>query len=116
MRFGLRLIRRGAVLALPCWIVAAPVVVSAQHAAECRHLAMHQTMHRGGPEQAPCWCDDMAGTTAVFAPEAPALPAIQIVLPDHATPGSAPLPSRTDSPPASPSYAPTPPPPNGLRG
>lgn len=115
MRLGLRLIRRCTVLALPCWIVAAPVAVFAQNAAACRHNAMHQGMHAGGPSDAPCWCDDMSGSTPLLAPEAPGLPSIRTPLPCGTAPAAAPVTLRSDSPPASPSYAPTPPPPNGPR-
>jgi hypothetical protein len=115
MRFGLRLIRRCTVLALACWLVAAPVTVFAQNAAACRHQAMHQSMHGSGPSKTPCWCGDMTGNTALLAPEAPALPSLGATIPSHTAPVSAWLAPRSDSPPASPSYTPTPPPPNGPR-
>jgi hypothetical protein len=105
--------RRCIALALPCWIVAAPVATFAQNAAACRHQAMHQGMHHGTPSRAPCWCGDMTGNTASLATEAPALPAHWSVVPD-AVALTAPIALPSDAMPISPSFAPTPPPPNEL--
>ena len=106
--------RRCIALALPCWMVAAPVATFAQIAAACRHQAMHQGMHHGTPSHAPCWCGEMTGNSPLLASDAPALPA------DWSVPrfGAALLTRvsalSSDAPPISPSYAPTPPPPNGF--
>lgn len=116
MRLGMAIVPRLVRLALACWLVAAPVTVFAQNAAACRHLAMHQGMHGSGPSKTPCWCGDMTGNTTLLVPEAPALPSIGAAIPCHTPPVNAWLAPRSDSPPASPSYAPTPPPPNGPRG
>jgi hypothetical protein len=106
--------RRCIALALPCWMVAAPVASFVQTAAACRHQAMHQGTHHGTPSRAPCWCGEMTGNTPLLASHAPALPAdlaVELV-------GAAPLTSvaalPSDAPPISPSYAPAPPPPNGF--
>jgi hypothetical protein len=107
--------RRCIALALPCWIVAAPVATFAQNAAACRHQAMHQGMHHGMPGHAPCWCGDMTGNAALLASDAPALPSDWTVLPSGAAPLGTVITLPSDAPPISPSYAPTPPPPNERR-
>jgi len=105
--------RRCIALALPCWMVAGPVAAFAQNAAACRHQAMHQGMRHGTPSHAPCWCGDMTGDTALLASDAPALPSNWTALPTAAAPLATVIPLPSDAPPISPSYAPTPPPPNG---
>ena len=104
--------RRCIALALPCWLVAAPVASFAQNAAACRHQAMHQGMHHGTPSHVPCWCGDMTGNSSLLASGAPALPAGWAVLPSGATPPTALIALPSDTPPDSPRYAPSPPPPN----
>ena len=111
-RFGRRLFA----LTFACWVMAAPLTSFALDAALCRHRAMHQDMSSGDSSGAPCWCDDMAGHTTLIATETPSLPADRILLPAGPRPaGSITLP-LTGSPPASPSYAPSPPPPNVRNG
>jgi hypothetical protein len=73
MRLRLGLMRRCIALALPCWMVAAPVASFAQNAAACRHHMMHHGMRHGGPLQTPCWCGEMSGNTAAAPLESPAL-------------------------------------------
>lgn len=105
--------RRCIALALPCWMVAAPVATFVLNAAACRHQAMHQGMHHGTPNHAPCWCGDMTGDTALLASDAPALPAGWTILPS-ATLLTTAIALPSDGPPDSPRFAPTPPPPNEL--
>lgn len=116
MRFALRSARRLFALAFSCWVMAVPLTSFARDAALCRHRAMHQNMSPGDPSGAPCWCSDMTGNATPIAAETPSLPADLILL------AAGPLSARSiahplaGSPPASPSYAPTPPPPNARNG
>jgi hypothetical protein len=93
-----------------------PLASFALDASLCRHRAMHQDMSPGTPSDAPCWCSDMTGNATLIAAETPSLPAELILLPAGSLPSwSIGLP-LTGSLPASPSYAPTPPPPNARIG
>lgn len=116
MRSRLRLLRGLVAVALPCWFVTGPLSVTLQGVAACRHhVAQHQGMrHHRAPDAPapPCWCDDMTGGGASLAPIAPALLPGPTVAPVavplaivRVAPGPTPLPD-------SPSFAPTPPPPN----
>jgi hypothetical protein len=77
---------------------------------------MHQHMAPGDPSGAPCWCNDMTGSAPIITAETPSLPADVIQVPAGPLSGRALTPPLTGSPPASPSYAPTPPPPNARNG
>ncbi|HET9707444.1 MAG TPA: hypothetical protein VFP39_03980 [Gemmatimonadales bacterium] len=113
MRLRLRAFRRLVTLALPGWLLGGPLASTLQSMAACpHHDAMPASMDHGAGTQAPCWCAGMSGATAV---EVPTLPA--------ATPESTgPILSlsivfvslQRQSPmlPESPSFPPTPPPPN----
>lgn len=116
MRSALRSGRRLFALTFACWVMAAPLTSFALDAALCRHRAMHQDMAPRDSSGAPCWCSDMAGNATLIAAERPSLPADLILLPAGPPPGGAITLPLTGSPPASPSYAPTPPPPNVRNG
>ena len=116
MRFALRSARRLFALTFSCWVMAVPLTSFARDAALCRHRAMHQDMSPGDPSGAPCWCSDMTGNDALIAAETPSLPADLILLPASPLSGRAITLTLTGSPPASPSYTPTPPPPNACDG
>ena len=111
MRLLLRLSRRSFVLALPCWIMAVPLATLAQNASVCRHQ-MSQGMRHHGPSDAPCWCADMAGGATLLAPEAPAVPVEAAPIPGSQIPTPSRAPASVVTVPPSPSYPPTPPPPN----
>ncbi len=116
MRSALRSGRGLFALAFACWVMAVPLTSFAHDAALCRHRAMHQGMPTGDSSGAPCWCSDMAGDATLFAAETPSLPADLILMPAaplFTGPVTLPL---AGSPPASPAYAPTPPPPNAQLG
>jgi len=113
MRLRLASFRRLVTLALPCWLLGGPLASTLQSVAVCpHHDAMPSPMGHGAGTQAPCWCPDMSGAAAVELPTLPAatpeptgptisLPVVAIALPLQ----SLPLPE-------SPSFPPTPPPPN----
>lgn len=114
MPSGTRWCYRLSVLALLCWGAALPLTTFVQSSVVCRDRTMHERMHHGSPSEAPCWCSSMTGGAIPIGAEAPSLPAGTIVL------AAWPLPRRTfpmpppASLPLSPSYAPTPPPPNAV--
>lgn len=112
MRRTLRSGRRLFVLAFSSWVMAAPLTSLARDAVLCRHRAMHQGMPARSPSSAPCWCSDMAGNATLVAAETPSLPADAIFLPAGPVPAPAIALPFAGTLRASPSYAPTPPPPN----
>lgn len=116
MRSALRSGRRLLALAFACWVMALPLASFALDASLCRHRAMHQDMSPGDSSGAPCWCNDMAGHATLIATETPSLPADLILMPAGPPSGSSITLPLTGSPPASPAYAPTPPPPNARNG
>lgn len=77
----------------------------------CQHQAMHHAMQHGAADR-PCWCDQMTGGGTSEQPVVEALPPVTTVvvslLPYAVVPLAATVPA-----PESPSFAPTPPPPNG---
>jgi len=101
-------------LAAACWLAAGPGGATLQAVLACRHHALHQSHpgHTGAPKDGPCFCGQMTGSAdlalsvAVPAP-LPASPAI-------ALPGQVPMYPPVFPLPPSPSFSPTPPPPNGL--
>jgi hypothetical protein len=113
MRLRVHSFRRLVPLALPCWLLGGPLAATLQSVAACpHHDTMPSTMGHGAGTQAPCWCPNMSGAAAVEVPTLPAvtpepsgpilnLPVIAVLLP---------LQSLTL--PESPSFPPTPPPPN----
>jgi len=112
MRHTLPFVKRLIVLVLPCCFAAGSLGSEMAFQA-CRHAAMHHSMrHHGGPGGGPCWCDDMTGggtplipTVEAVSPATTAviLPVCNAVAPVFQAPLT----------PESPSFAPTPPPPNG---
>jgi hypothetical protein len=116
MRFALRSGHRLFALAFACWVMAVPLTSFARDAALCRHRAMHQDMSPGDSSGAPCWCSDMAGHVTLIAAETPSLPADLILVPAGPRSGGTITLQLTGSLPASPAYAPTPPPPNVRNG
>jgi len=100
-------------LAAACWLAAGPGGTTLQAVLACRHHALHQSHPgHGAPTDGPCFCGQMTGSAdlalsvAVPAP-LPASPAI-------AMPQQIPVYPSLFSLPPSPSFSPTPPPPNGL--
>ena len=101
-------------LAAACWLAAGPGGATLQGALACRHHATHQSHpnHGGAPADGPCFCGEMTGSAdlalsvAVPAP-LPASPAITLPEQMLVYPSHFPLPP-------SPSFSPTPPPPNGI--
>jgi len=101
-------------LAAACWLAAGPGGATLQGVLACRHHATHQSHpgHRGAPADGLCFCGEMTGSAdlvlsvAVPAP-LPASPAIAMREQVGIDPSLFPLPR-------SPSFSPTPPPPNGL--
>lgn len=116
MRFALRSGRRLFALGFSCWVMAVPLTSFTRDAALCRHRAMHQGMRPGDPSHAPCWCSDMTGNATPIAAEMASLPADLILMPAGPVPGLAIALPLAASLPASPSFAPTPPPPNARNG
>jgi hypothetical protein len=100
-------------LAAACWVAAGPAGVTVREVLLCHHAAHHMgEQHPATPPQGPCFCDQMTGgldvavSTAVPTPPVPAVtlrPSVVV----------APPASPCSSPP-SPTYSPTPPPPNAL--
>jgi len=115
MRLRLRSFRRLVPLALPCWLLGGPLASTLQSVAACpHHDTMPSSMVHGAGTQAPCWCPDMSGAAAVELPTLPAATPGQTVLgiPDPSV--TAVSHPQSVALPASPSFAPTPPPPNAL--
>lgn len=73
---------------------------------------MHQDMQHGTRSSAPCWCNDMTGSGPLIVTETASLPADLIRMPGNPAPRLAIVALPVASLPPSPSYAPTPPPPN----
>lgn len=100
--------------AAACWLAAGPGGVTAQALLACRHHATHQSHqgHGGTPASGPCFCGEMTGALDL---------AVSTAAPTPATP-TVTLVARVAEPPAlslfplptSPSFAPVPPPPNGV--
>jgi hypothetical protein len=114
MRLRLRTFRRLVVVALPCWMLGGPLAATLQSVAACPHDAMPSSMHHGQGSEAPCWCPDMAGAGAIELPTLPASttePAVTITAAAAVTRVTRP---ESIALPPSPSFAPTPPPPNSL--
>jgi len=105
------LVQRLFVLALPLY-VAAGSFGSTLALQACRHMAMHHATYHGGPAGAPCWCDEMTGGGLTLQPVAEAVPPVTTIMTASAPRMIAPA-MHVVRIPESPSYAPTPPPPNG---
>lgn len=116
MQSALRSGRRLFALAVACWVMTAPLTALALDTSLCRHRAMRQGMSPGDASGASCWCSDMAGPVTIIAAETPSLPADLILMPAGSSSGRAMTQPPTASLPASPTYAPTPPPPNARNG
>ena len=105
-------------LAATCWLAAGPGGATTRALLACRHHATHHAAGGGGgghhtlPSDGPCFCGEMTGSAdlalsvAVAAP-LPASPAIALPEQVLVYPSLFPLPP-------SPSFTPTPPPPNSL--
>ena len=114
MRLRIRSFRRLVTLALPCWLLGGPLAATLQSVAVCpHHDAMPSSMHQGAGSTAPCWCPNMAGSATAQVPTLPAAP-------EHAASGFT-VPTVTEiirpqavTLPSSPSFAPSPPPPNAI--
>jgi hypothetical protein len=78
----------------------------------CRHMAMHHALPHGAPADGPCWCDQMTGGGIPLQPIVEALPALTPAVTPPVYQAVAPV-YRAVVFPKSPSFAPTPPPPNG---
>jgi hypothetical protein len=112
MRHTLPFVKRLIVLVLPCCFAAGSLGSEMAFQA-CRHAAMHHSMrHHGGPGGGPCWCDDMTGGGVTLQPVVEALPSATIVVSSSIQEVVAPI-DLIVLIPDSPSFAPTPPPPNG---
>jgi len=100
--------------AAACWLAAGPGGATLQGVLACRHHAMHQP-HQGhgkAPADGPCFCGAMTGSADLAlsaALPAPLPAAAASALPERTLI----YPCRFPLPP-SPSFSPTPPPPNGL--
>jgi hypothetical protein len=104
-------VKRLLVLALPLY-VAAGSFGSALALQACRHTAEHHAMQHAGSNGGSCWCDDMTGGGFTLLPVTEALPAAVTFVATAMS--QAVVPAVHVSPvPQSPSYPPTPPPPNG---
>jgi hypothetical protein len=104
------LVKRLAVLALPCVLFAGSLsnVLGSQ---ACPHVATHHAVRHGAPTDGPCWCDEMTGAGFPLQPIVDALP--PVTTPPAAPVHQAGTPEHQGVPvPESPSLAPTPPPPN----
>ena len=101
-------------LAALCWLAVGPGGATLQGVLACRHHAMHQS-HQGhgkAPADGPCFCGEMTGSADLAlsaALPAPLPAAAATALPERTLiyPCLFPLPP-------SPSFSPTPPPPNRL--
>jgi len=102
-------------LAASCWLTAGPGGVTIQAMIACQHHETHQVPHgdhAGGPSDGPCFCDEMTGgSDLVLSPAVPTPVVAQPVVTPTIRAQLDPSPVRL---PPSPSFAPTPPPPNGL--
>ncbi len=101
-------------LAAACWIAAGPGGMTVQALLACRHDATHQSHqgHGGAPANAPCFCGEMTGGSDVAVSAAvptPPMPGLTLVVPVRQLPPASLFPL-----PPSPSFGPTPPPPNRL--
>jgi hypothetical protein len=107
----MRLVKRLAVLALPCVLIAGSLgsVLASQ---ACRHMAMHHALPHGAPADSPCWCDEMTGGGIPLQPVVEALPALTPAVMPPVQQAVVPV-YRVVVFPDSPRFAPTPPPPNG---
>ncbi len=113
MRLRLRSFRRLVPLALPCWLLGGPLASTLQSVAVCpHHEAMPPSMGHGAGTQAPCWCAGMSGAAVIKVPTLPAtaptssgpISSLPVIAVD--------LPLQSLALPDSPSFPPTPPPPN----
>lgn len=104
------MLKRLLVLALPLYVSASSFgsVLALQ---ACRHMAAHHASHHGDPVGGTCWCDEMTGGGLTLQPVNEALPPVVSI---NAPPIAAADVAVNDAiaMPDSPSFAPTPPPPN----
>jgi hypothetical protein len=101
-------------LAAACWLVAGPGGATLQGVLACRHHAMHQSHpgHGGAPADGPCYCGEMTGSADLAL--SVAVPAPLLATPAIAVPEQVRLWLSLFPLPPSPSFSPTPPPPNRL--
>ena len=101
-------------LAAACWLAAGPGGLTVREVLVCRHHAAHHTAghHPASPADGPCYCDQMAGALDLAVSPAvptPLVPQLAILPPVAEWSPASRIPF-----PASPTYSPTPPPPNAL--
>ena len=113
MRLHVRSFRRLVTLALPCWLVGGPLAGTLQSVAACpHHDTMPSPMEHDAGSTAPCWCPNMSGAALAAVPTLPA------ANPEPTGPTTGLLIIAVDpqlqslAVPDSPSFPPTPPPPN----
>lgn len=111
MRHPSPVVKRLLVLALPLY-VAAGSFGSTLALQACRHMAEHHSMHHRGTADGTCWCDDMTGSGLTLQPVTEALPPGMTPV-ATSIPQAVVLAMHVVPIPESPTYPPTPPPPNG---
>ena len=100
-------------LAAVCWLTAGPGGLTVREVLVCRHhMAHHMAGQTSSPADGPCVCDQMTGGLDLAVSSAVPAPLAHDV--GLRPPVVAPLPTSRFPLPASPTYAPTPPPPNAL--
>ena len=113
MRLRLRAFRRLVPLALPCWLLGGPFAATLQSVAACpHHDAMPSSMDHGAGSRAPCWCAGMSGAVTIEVPTLPAASLESGTLITGVAAVAIVLDLQSLTPPESPSFPPTPPPPN----
>jgi hypothetical protein len=110
MRHQLPLLKRLTVLGL-AGLLTAGALGSVLASQACRHMAMHHVLHHGVPTGRSCWCHEMTGGVARVQPAVEALPPATTVLAPPAS-GVVTTVFYVRLIPESPSFPPTPPPPN----
>ena len=104
------MLKRLLVLALPLY-VSAGSFASVLALQACRHMAAHHASHHDDPVGATCWCDEMTGGGLTLQPVNEALPPVVSINAPPIADADAAV-SEAIAMPDSPSFAPTPPPPN----
>src|SRR5690242_5841256 len=102
------------VLAAACWVAAGPGGETTRALIACSHAAMHHmgAPHHSAPADGPCFCDQMTGGSDLAV--STAVPTPPVAAPAVAIPVGIVLYQSVSPLPASPSFAPVPPPPNGV--
>ena len=102
------------VLAAACWLAAGPGGETTRALLACSHAAMHHMSgrHHSAAGDAPCFCDQMTGGLDLAV--STAVPTAPVAAPAVAVPVGIAMYQSVSPLPASPSFAPVPPPPNGV--